>query len=353
MKTITRFSALSMFLCGAACGSVVDVEADAGDEGQRDAAPDAGDPPSEDAASADAGVAPRFRLPDSQTPFCTDGAEEVDCPTSGDLQGQDGDYRLHVPDYELEANDALVFDTVSRLRWTRLPNAALTPEEAEAYCGDVADNQIGGRDDWRLPTRFELSTLFDLGRDEAAFPAVFSELELQHALWTATPYAGDSTQYWLARGNGNFETFEPGDHGFEPRILCVSGDVPAAELEDLEGEALLDERTGLVWEQGVSDDLPSWGDALARCEALSLAGHDDWRLPSAKEYQSIVDDTATDPAFPGEFEDHPDGDELWTSTPLPQAPERARVIDASSSAQNESPLDEAAAARCVRGPDDL
>ena len=32
-------------------------------------------------------------------------------------------------------------------------------------------------------------------------------------------------------------------------------------------------------------------DALAYCESLTLAGHADWRLPSAKELQSIVDYT--------------------------------------------------------------
>jgi Protein of unknown function (DUF1566) len=35
----------------------------------------------------------------------------------------------------------------------------------------------------------------------------------------------------------------------------------------------------------------SWQQALAWCEDLTLAGHDDWRLPNAKELPSIVDYT--------------------------------------------------------------
>lgn len=34
-----------------------------------------------------------------------------------------------------------------------------------------------------------------------------------------------------------------------------------------------------------------WKDALAYCEELTSAGHSDWRLPNAKELQSIVDYT--------------------------------------------------------------
>ncbi len=38
-----------------------------------------------------------------------------------------------------------------------------------------------------------------------------------------------------------------------------------------------------------SEDTLDWGEALAYCEALDGAGHSDWRLPDAKELQSIVD----------------------------------------------------------------
>jgi hypothetical protein len=49
--------------------------------------------------------------------------------------------------------------------------------------------------------------------------------------------------------------------------------------------------TGLMWEQGDSGAGMAWADALAYCEARATAGYTDWRLPSAKELQSIVDYT--------------------------------------------------------------
>ena len=52
-----------------------------------------------------------------------------------------------------------------------------------------------------------------------------------------------------------------------------------------------DYATGLTWQQKDSGDGMYWEDALSYCENLELAGRDDWRLPSAKELQSILDYT--------------------------------------------------------------
>ncbi len=64
-----------------------------------------------------------------------------------------------------------------------------------------------------------------------------------------------------------------------------------------------DRATGLTWQQGDSGRDLDWAGALAYAESLELAGYDDWRLPNAKELQSIVDytraPTAEDPARRG------------------------------------------------------
>jgi hypothetical protein len=72
-----------------------------------------------------------------------------------------------------------------------------------------------------------------------------------------------------------------------------------------------DHCTGLMWQQDTADrngdgqitveDRIRWCDALAFCENLSFARHDDWRLPNLRELQSIVDyghtSLAIDPVF--------------------------------------------------------
>ena len=46
-----------------------------------------------------------------------------------------------------------------------------------------------------------------------------------------------------------------------------------------------------MWQQTDSGDGLDWEDALAYAESLTLASYDDWRLPNAKELQSIIDYT--------------------------------------------------------------
>jgi len=59
----------------------------------------------------------------------------------------------------------------------------------------------------------------------------------------------------------------------------------------LASDVLTDDKTGLMWQDNsVSKNTKKdWQGALSFCNILHLAGHDDWRLPSIKELQNIVD----------------------------------------------------------------
>lgn len=52
---------------------------------------------------------------------------------------------------------------------------------------------------------------------------------------------------------------------------------------------ITDRATGLMWAEADSGRTMNWEQALAYAENLAYAGYDDWRLPNAKELQSIVD----------------------------------------------------------------
>ena len=70
-------------------------------------------------------------------------------------------------------------------------------------------------------------------------------------------------------------------------ILCIMISVSLSLASDV----LTDNKTGLMWQDdsAAKNTKKDWQGALALCNDLHLAGHDDWRLPSIKELQNIVD----------------------------------------------------------------
>ncbi len=79
-----------------------------------------------------------------------------------------------------------------------------------------------------------------------------------------------------------------------------------------------DNKTGLQWQDDYSDNgdtvkSAKWTDAIAYCDALSLGGHDDWRLPNFNELYSIADHSRANPAIDPVFQ-HTRSDFYWSST---------------------------------------
>ena len=59
----------------------------------------------------------------------------------------------------------------------------------------------------------------------------------------------------------------------------------------LASDVLTDNKTGLMWQDNsaAKNIKKDWQGAVALCKELRLAGHDDWRLPSIKELEKIID----------------------------------------------------------------
>ena len=364
LRFISAIAPLGALAVASGCGSVESSTPDGApifDDAEvrgADASPAADAAPRRDVeVPTDAAPEPEFRLPDSLTAFCTDSNTQVSCPTSGNFQGQDGDYRINVPEYE--ARGDVVFDTVTLLSWTFAHQAAETLGDAEAHCADLASDNLGDLDDWRVPSRYELMTLFDYGNDSRMIPAAFASYGEAPAMWTSTPFAGESGFGWLFNPQTGFlgfaELAELAELDVEPLVRCVSGELPERTFEAINSDAVFDTRTRLTWQRALVAEEALWRDALAGCEELELDGHDDWRLPNAKEMMSIVADTRTDPAFSSLFE-QPGGENpslaIWTSTPVPFSTTRAFIIliETGIIAPAINLTRDEFAARCVRGP---
>ena len=73
--------------------------------------------------------------------------------------------------------------------------------------------------------------------------------------------------------------------------------LPNPQSFEVQGASVvLDHVTGLMWQQMVDDQQLTFAAANQHCADLSLAGYDDWRLPSRLELVSILDTARTQPA---------------------------------------------------------
>lgn len=65
---------------------------------------------------------------------------------------------------------------------------------------------------------------------------------------------------------------------------------PAQRFElVLDGEAVLDRETGLVWEKSPTSDNVDWYNAVYRCAQRVVGGREGWHLPTVEQLTSLVD----------------------------------------------------------------
>jgi hypothetical protein len=153
--------------------------------------------------------------------------------------------------------------------------------------------ELGGHEDWRLPSRLELVSIVDYGRYGSAIHPVFSSASRWHL--TANTCVEDSGDAWAV----DFEGGAAEDKGKNSlhRVRCVRGGSSLGTYVNNGDGTVADTATGLIWQQADDGLDKNWQEALFYCETLDFAGKTDWRLPDIRELQSIVDDTLYNPAI--------------------------------------------------------
>lgn len=254
---------------------------------------------------------------------CYGATGPLEAPSAGEpFHGQDAQQTAPAPRYR-DNGDGTVSDLVTGLMWQRDPGEKRTFAEAEAA---VKTCRLGGHDDWRLPTIKELYSLIlftgeSMGEqtlrpylDTRYFvqpKAAEGEREIDVQTWSATPtpnpVMGNQAAYFGVNfADGRIKGYPLMRQGQANRLFFrfVRGnpDYGRNRFFDNGDGTISDFATGLMWQKADAGRRMDWEDALAYAEGLTLAGHDDWHLPDAKQLQSIVDYTrspALHPLFEG------------------------------------------------------
>ena len=87
----------------------------------------------------------------------------------------------------------------------------------------------------------------------------------------------------------------------------------------LNGEAVKDSASGLVWEREPDYIFDVWDRSVARCPTKTVGGTQGWRAPSIDEIKTLVDLDQQDPSLPAghPFRNIKSGI-YWTATPHPK-----------------------------------
>lgn len=250
-------------------------------------------------------------VPDTGQTKCYDVEKEIPCPQPGEsFYGQDGSYAINSPSYtKLDALGnvlpdsatewSMVRDNITGLIWENKTDAGDIHDKDNKYNWDNAQNifiatlnsqLFGGVDDWRLPTIAELSSIINQGTQNPSIDTSFFSNTQPQAFWTSTARPGYPTMAGSVSfySGTSFYSWKDG-----PASACmlyvraVRGALASQNFIDNGDGTVTDKSTGLMWQQdGTHKEY--WEDALTYCENLTLAEYSDWRMPNARELQSLL-----------------------------------------------------------------
>jgi len=278
-----------------------------------------------------AGTTLPYTIVDTGQDKCYDSRGEMDPPKYGQpFYGQDAQFKGKQPSYK-DNGDGTVSDLNTGLMWVKARGPMVTWEDAMA---GAAKCKVGGHSDWRMPTIKELYSLINfMGGcqgtvqnskpylDTKYFDFVYGDESQGYRIidcqdWSATEYIaktmnGNPTVFGVNFADGRIKGYPKesrGPQGSRKKVLYaryVRGN-PAYGKNDFKDNGdgtITDKATGLMWSKADSGTGMNWESALAwvqKKNAEKYLGHNDWRLPNAKELQGIVDYTripAINPVF--------------------------------------------------------
>ena len=239
----------------------------------------------------------------------------ISTPTLGEtFFGQDATYNGNEPSYT-NNGDGTITDNVTGLMWEQDMGTKITFNEAFTK---AENSNLGNHSDWRGPTIKELYSLIlftgSVQGESAINPFIdtnyfnqplgntsIGEREIDAQTWSSTQYVGytmnnDETVFGVnfidgrIKGYPKYNPANPNqDKTMYFRMVRGNTSYGINNFTDNNNGTVTDEATRLVWQKADDGIARDWENALTYAENLNLGGKSDWRLPNAKELQSIVD----------------------------------------------------------------
>ena len=207
--------------------------------------------------------------------------------------GEDSDYTINGPSFTDNGNGTIT-DNITGLMWQKTDSGEMTWDNAVATALTL---NLGGSVDWRLPTPMEAFSILNHDRNPALDPTYFinNPSGTPQYFWTNDFYANDTTRVWATNAGGGIgphsksQTISAGGTSrFHARFVRGAKATLSHNYYNNLDTTISDIDAGLMWTQAPSSSM-NWNAALNYAEGLTTAGYTDWRIPTVKELQSLVD----------------------------------------------------------------
>ena len=261
-----------------------------------------------------------YKIVDTGQETCYDTLVIINCPAPGEqYYGQDSQFDGNQFDFQYN-DEGTITDLNTGLIWQQfLFEDKYSYENAIALADTFS---LSGFADWRLPSIKELYSLIDF-RGATGVTAAESTpfidttyFEFRYGNINAGERFIDaqyvsSTEYVGTTMNGDFTVFgvnfadgrikgygttapTGGDKLFEVKLLRGNTEYGTNNFSDNNDGTITDISTGLMWGKEDNGTGLNWEEALdwvSQKNQDNYLDYNDWRLPNAKELQSIVDYT--------------------------------------------------------------
>ncbi len=258
---------------------------------------------------------------------CYNDSLEITPPLPGEtFYGQDAQFNNTTFSFQ-DNGDGTITDLNTGLMWQKTPSTTkFIWADALTYCNNL---ELAGHDDWRAPSIKELWSIQDFQTgwpyiNMNYFDLIGPPADKDQQFWSSNLYLVSSSPlagtvaFGVNHGTGHIKAYPIAGGGpmAQKWVRAVRGNTYGINDFANNGDGTItDNATGLMWMQDDNGEGVNWKNALSYAENLNFAGHEDWRLPNAKELQSIVDYSGTYPTIDTNYFNYTaDSAYFWSNT---------------------------------------